>query len=124
MFFLGVCRMFFGSLPKQIIRQFGQIFCRSQIEGLFHTKQTNSASSLPGTPDFEIKILSLKFWKVSSECLYGKLEKPIILIMNCRVKLWPIAIAIVWEPVGVLNAGRIFVGFRNNDDNNKTGDIN
>ena len=24
----------------------------------------------------------------------------------------------------MLNAGRILVGFRNNDDNNKTGDIN
>ena len=32
-------------------------------------------------------------------------------------------LAVYWD-VRLLNAGRIFVGFRNNDDNNKTGDIN
>ena len=32
---IGVCRIFFGSLPKPNIRQFGRIFCRSRIECLF-----------------------------------------------------------------------------------------
>ena len=30
---VGVCRIFFGSLPKSNIRQFGRIFCRSRIFG-------------------------------------------------------------------------------------------
>ena len=37
---VGVCRIFFGSLPKPNIRQFGRIFCRSRIEGLFLPNST------------------------------------------------------------------------------------
>ena len=40
MYILGVCRIFFGSLPKPNIRQFGRIFCRSRIEGLFLPNST------------------------------------------------------------------------------------
>ena len=38
-YILGVCRIFLGSLPKNI-RQFGRIFCRNRIEGLFLPNST------------------------------------------------------------------------------------
>ena len=37
---IGVCQISFGSLPKPNIRQFGRIFCRSRIEGLFLPNST------------------------------------------------------------------------------------
>ena len=54
--------------------------CRINLYDICHNLELGPQCA----PNFEIQILPLKFWKVSSECpySYSKLEKPIIWTIN------------------------------------------